>query len=458
PATRRAWPLALGAFHSITPAPNGRLVAMVRLGANDPDALSKRTGRLGELQVYRLTAKGGDLVYRLPDFDVDYAALAWSPDGTRLLVGGRHIARNTRGLQVVEPLSRTARPLAIPDGVRLGEGPRGSFSTMRQVGWIGRQPAFIAALPGEATAPADGRRDNGEGRGRLFRLFVDTGAQVRSLTDFTSQSVSGFATSPDGEALVVADGALWGLMPDGARRRISRPDLTVTGLAQARPSFGMASLYPRTPGRVAVLGQTGSGAVHRLILDAASGRVLLSTEEAGVAAVTPQLDALLREDTTGWSRRLALVGRGARILASFGAGWRDRPVGEVRRLTYVAAGHTLTGWIVLPPGAQGGPHPTIVWVYGGQVLSAGPPADTRPGGAVTPVFSGQLWAARGYAVLYPGAPVGAAAGDRCGGSGGARRSHPGRPHRPQLRRLLHRRHPRRAPGPVPGRHRHERAL
>jgi dipeptidyl aminopeptidase/acylaminoacyl peptidase len=71
-------------------------------------------------------------------------------------------------------------------------------------------------------------------------------------------------------------------------------------------------------------------------------------------------------------------------------------------------GRALTAWVVLPPGPRL-PAPAIVWVYGGQDLAGGPPADAWPGGAVTAVFSGQLWAAQGYAVLYPSTPIGRAA-------------------------------------------------
>jgi len=409
PASGRVRPLAAGAYHSITPAPGGRLVAMVRLGATDTAALSKRTGRLGEVEVFRLAASGAERIYRLPGFDVDYAALAWSRDGAELLVGGRDLADGTRGLRVVNPTMGTARRLVVPPKALLGEGARGSFSTMRQVGWIGRHPAFIAAVPGAAIAASDTQRDNGEGQGKAFRLFAEADGQIRSLTDFAGQSVMAFATTIDGEALVAADGALWGLLPTGARRRISAPDIEVVGLAPARPSFGMAAAFPRTPGRVAVIARDGVGSARRMVLDAASGRPVLTSEEAGVLATSPQLDAMLREDATGWSHRVTLVGRDATTLATFGEPWRRRAVGDIRPLTYVAAGRTLTGWIVLPPGPPTKPLPALVWVYGGEVLSGGPPADSRPGGAVTPVFSGQLWAAQGYAVIYPSTPVGAAA-------------------------------------------------
>jgi dipeptidyl aminopeptidase/acylaminoacyl peptidase len=77
----------------------------------------------------------------------------------------------------------------------------------------------------------------------------------------------------------------------------------------------------------------------------------------------------------------------------------------VRKISYRAGGQTLTGWVVLPPGYRSGRRPAIVWIYGGQLLGGVPPLETRPGGGPTPVFDGQLWAAQGYAVIYPSTPI-----------------------------------------------------
>jgi dipeptidyl aminopeptidase/acylaminoacyl peptidase len=39
------------------------------------------------------------------------------------------------------------------------------------------------------------------------------------------------------------------------------------------------------------------------------------------------------------------------------------------------------------------------------MLGDQPPIEALPGGGPTPVFDGQLWAARGYAVIYPSTPI-----------------------------------------------------
>ncbi len=66
-------------------------------------------------------------------------------------------------------------------------------------------------------------------------------------------------------------------------------------------------------------------------------------------------------------------------------------------------GQKLQGSILLPPGYQQGKrYPLIVWVYGG---SSGSDAVNTFGFSDTPILNMQVLASRGYAVLFPDAPV-----------------------------------------------------
>jgi dipeptidyl aminopeptidase/acylaminoacyl peptidase len=69
----------------------------------------------------------------------------------------------------------------------------------------------------------------------------------------------------------------------------------------------------------------------------------------------------------------------------------------------------LTGWVALPSDVKPGTKlPAIVWVYGGSVYGTQAPIYARTDLSL-PIFSGQLLAQQGYAVIYPSTPLGAGA-------------------------------------------------
>ncbi len=400
PLTGRSHRIATGTFHSITASPDARHVAAVRLLEADPCALF--SGRRGELSIYSLSPRGGQLVYRLQGIDPDYAGLSWSPDGQRLLVAGRSLPDRALTLTVIDVPRLTGRRIAIPAGVRLGEGLRGAYSAFRPVGWIDGRPAFIAAKAASLPTPSNGHTDYGEGEHLSFGLFWEDAAGVRELTAFARQSVTAFAASPRGDGFVVTEGALWAVGAGGSSR-VSPQGLEVTSLAPARPTLGLPPLFAVAPDHVLVTARSPGGATSRVTLDTATGRVVSSAPADGVAAFSPSLEATARVRRSGWTQALTIVGRHAQTLMTLNAAWRSRPVAEVRPLDYAIEGRRLRAWIILPPGRHGA-LPAIVWVYGGQNLQLGPPEDALPGATITPVFSGQLWASRGYAVLYPSLP------------------------------------------------------
>lgn len=408
PATGGADTVTEGDVSSLTPSPDGRWLAAIASGARDPSALSRKSGRNGDLLLLR--TDGASLV-RVPapaDIDADYAGLAWSPDGSRLLVAGRDRGSDRRGLFVVTPGGVTAARLSVPARIRLDRGANGSTGTFRQIGWIGERVAFIGAEARDGERPgasaSDGRAEYGEGQGFGFGLYVADGSGVRPLTGFARQSVTRFAADADGHALVVADGVLWRIAPGGARRRLSPPSLDVTGLADLRPSAGLAPVAAVGAGRVAVRVRGGDGDARQITLEIASGRIVCDVPATRVLATAPQLDRTLLQNDDGWAREVAVVGRDGGTLLTLAPTMSGRPVGEVRRFDYEVAGRRLPGWIVLPPGYAGGALPTVVWIYGGDVYARAP-TETLPGQGATPLYSAQLWAARGYAVLYPSTPL-----------------------------------------------------
>lgn len=405
PRSGRATVLVRGDFHSMTPSPDGRWLAAAQYGASDPEALGRPAGRLSELKIFRLDGDGARAAVRLPGVDLDYQALAWSRDARRLLAGGRDRASGALGLWVIGLPGGDVRRLDLPPEVRLGAGPRGAYATLRPLGWVGDHPAFIAATAG-GRAPASGlRADYGEGRGLGFRLFAEVAGRIVDLSDVAQQSVTAFAATPSGEALFVADGALWTRRPGGPARRISRPDLEVTRLVEARPSLGLPPVYSATDQRAAVAVRTADGGARQVVLDLASGAEVLEAPEGAAPTLSSGLDQAAAASARGWASDIRLAGGRSGTLTTLNAAWAGRPTGAVRRLTYRAGGRDLTGWVVLPPGYRGGRLPAIVWIYGGRMLGSGPPRDALPGRAPTAVFSGQLWAANGYAVVYPSTPL-----------------------------------------------------
>lgn len=65
-------------------------------------------------------------------------------------------------------------------------------------------------------------------------------------------------------------------------------------------------------------------------------------------------------------------------------------------------GRSLKGVLLLPPGYQGGPLPTVFWVYGGN---QGTDSNDRFGMGYDPVFNFEILASRGYAVFEPEIPI-----------------------------------------------------
>jgi acetyl esterase/lipase len=405
PRTGLSTILAEGTFNSETASPDGRRLAAVRMAEADPHALSKQNGRRGELMVFAFDGDHPEVALRLAGYDVDYQGLVWSPDGSQLLVGARRLSDGELTLLVLSLDGRPVRELQLPSGVELGHGIRGAFMVMRPLGWIGGRPAFVAATKETLGAPSDLAHDYGEGRKLGFRLFAETDAGVVPLSAFTQQSVVDFAVTDTGEGLVAADGVLWGVLPGRSPRRVSPPGLTVIGLAEARPSLGLQPSFSVSSNAVAVNVRGSDGQLRKVSLDLKAPKARLAAPAQDVTALSPGGELILSAEQDGWTSRLKVTGARNRALQVLNPQWRDRPLGKVLPFDYALNGKPLRSWILLPPGYHGGKLPAVMWIYGGQVLNANPPADSRAWGAPNLVYEGQLWAARGYAVIYPSSPV-----------------------------------------------------
>ena len=402
PASGTTQRLAPGAYHSVTPSPDGRRLAVARYGADDPEALSTRTGRRSELQLFEATPGGLRLAYRLGAYDVDYASLAWSADSSQVMAAARPVGGRRDGLVAVAAATGRPTDIALPAGLTLARAPAGAYSRYRTGGWIGRSPAFLGVRAGDRGPSAAATAEHG--LAPPARLFAWIEGAVVPLADATTSGLAAFAGGPDA-ALFVADGRLWSATPGQPARPISPTGLPVAALAEARPSMGLAPAWARRGDRVAVQVR-GDAGPRTAVLDTRTGRVLL--DAAGPLALSPTLEKAVSAERAGWTTTLRLSDR-ATPLATFNAAWRDRPVAAMEPFAYRAGDRDLTGWIVHPPQRTGRPPPALLWIYGGQVQTATPPREAGAAYAGPPVFSAQLWAARGYAIIYPSAPAPAAA-------------------------------------------------
>ena len=283
---------------------------------------------------------------------------------------------------------------------------------VRQLGWVDGKPAIIASMAGVA-APSTGggiALDYGRASGRTFHLFAQGSGGFVDLTPSARASVSQFATAADGSAFAAVDGALWRVSLTAKPRQVTASGVHVLALAGAGSYLDPHPGYYARDGveRIAVMGaDPKTGDALKTVVDAQTGAVLLSEPLRAVESSTTDLSAAAVIDNAGWSTHLRVAGERPHVIADTNPEWANRAVGEIRRFTYKAAGRDLIGWVVLPPGYQAGTKlPGIVSIYGGAVYGAAPPADASPNGGPAPIFSAQLFASAGYAVIYPSTPLG----------------------------------------------------
>ncbi|WP_423142898.1 S9 family peptidase [Parablastomonas sp. CN1-191] len=224
---------------------------------------------------------------------------------------------------------------------------------------------------GDAAMSPDGRMmawigHDAAGRNYAFdRLYVAAadGSDRRDLTASLGRSVANPVWDADGKALLVSYG-------DGGVTRLARVALDgkITPLTAHLGGGGLDRPY------------TGGS------FDAAGGTIAFTYADAG----SPGDIAVLR---SGRETRLTDLTHDLRTA---------RTLGTVRPLAVTAPdGRRIDTWVVLPPGYTGGRLPTILEIHGGPNAAYGPTFATDM----------QLYAAAGYAVVYPNARNSANYGD-----------------------------------------------
>ncbi|HWN40842.1 MAG TPA: prolyl oligopeptidase family serine peptidase [Thermoanaerobaculia bacterium] len=221
----------------------------------------------------------------------------------------------------------------------------------------------------------------------------------------------------DGEHLyAVGEGALWRIqVASGHGARVAQ--IPGWKIRSAVWRHGQPTIWSRDGGRTAWLVAREDGGARSGIfaVDLGTGEHHAVLQEPRTYAAVFNLAA---SDATG---EIAFVSTGQQQLAEV---WLfDTKTGETRQASRInqaldryelgsartidwrtADGQALRGALLLPPGYQPGMRlPLVVWVYGG---SMGSTAVNRFGLVVHgPSFNLQILATRGYAVLFPDAPV-----------------------------------------------------
>jgi dipeptidyl aminopeptidase/acylaminoacyl peptidase len=416
--------LATGDYYAVSVSPGRQYVAAIRGAEREPKSLNFH-GRRGELQLFAMdnSSNGAALAHKYDQLDVSImaasgASMAWSPSGARLLVVGSRPGDDTSTAPyVVTAVDGGIHKLASP-GLSFVNPSASDWGMTLPVRWIGDQPAAIAASEVKPGGRAEQGKKNagvqleyGAAAGKRLDLHVFGEGTSHNLTGYAKASVDDFLVPSGMEyALVVADGAVWKVAPDHSPERLSSADApSITG-------FGIDRRYPAPPaqsayfhaGRQERVGVYAliSGKPQRAVLDVTSGKVVPIKVRGRIMATAPDQLATLSRINEGWASSLSLNDGGEHIVLAVNEELKDRAEAEVRPFHFTYKGEKLGGWVVLPPGAKpGSPLPAVVSVYGGTVYGADP--DFMATAEISiPIFSGQLLATQGYAVVYPSTPLG----------------------------------------------------
>lgn len=416
--------LATGNYYAVSVSSDGRHLAAVYGAERLPDSLNFH-GRRGELQLFELAAsgKGARLLHKYGDLDVSAnvaagSSLSWSPSGRLLLVVGSK-AGDPSGthLYVFDAGNGRVRDFDSPALSFVNPG-AGDWGTTLPIGWIGERPVAVVSHAAKSAkqAPrnsgsAGAQLEYGETRNLRFDVYAFGASAPQNLTAFAKASVDQFLVPAGANyAMVIADGALWKTVPGREPMRLS-PSTTPTLLG-----FGIDQRYPAPPTRSAYfhagaqerigLYAQVAGKPQRVVLDLESGQITQVKVRGRIVATAPDQLATVSRVDEDWTSSLLLNSGGERTILTVNAGLKDKAVAPIKSFQFTYQGKPLAGWVVLPPNAKPGSRPpAIVSVYGGIVYGAEPPSQAKAEISI-PVFSGQLLAAQGYAVIYPSTPLG----------------------------------------------------
>lgn len=404
---------------SLKVSPDGRYLAAVRLTTQLADSLSW-LGRRGELQIFELKGDGAVLKHTLSNLDFADSGLSWSPDSRRLLIGAKPLAapRASGRVYEVDAVSGGARELG-GEGLRFIDTNIAVGSGFLPLGWISDKPVAVAARADASARAASGAMagaNYGENNGLRFDLYDLSQASPLALTRFSKTSVRKFAQiTAQGEALVVADGALWRI---GAAAPPAR--LTPTGFNRvldfavdrqlATPPLASAYYRDGASERISLLVSSKAGEREYQVLDLRAGKAETIGPAELVMAATADRTRFVAEARNGWATSYTLkTPAGERPLITVNTALNRYAIAKPMAFDFDYQGQKLRGWMLPPPGARlDHPLPAIVDVYGGAVYGAAPPFSSLPD-PLGPQFNGQVLAAQGYVVIYPSTPLQAGA-------------------------------------------------
>jgi dipeptidyl aminopeptidase/acylaminoacyl peptidase len=257
-----------------------------------------------------------------------------------------------------------------------------------------------------------------------YVVDVETGAKVK-VSDGIPESSRTFSWGPPlwdktGTKLYLLDseaGRLWEVAADGTKTReiASLPGLAIKDMATDEaastywsPDNGR-TLYVRTHD-----GESKKDAIYSVRVDGGEtkkvyeGDESISLREMGALTGTSH-DDLLVFCSESATRPLDLwtldVGTGhTHQISSLNPQYDENTMGKTRIINWLSLrGEHLRGALLLPSDyEQGKRYPMVVWIYGGDM---GSDKVNRFAFGWGTTFNPQMWASRGYAVLYPDIPL-----------------------------------------------------
>jgi dipeptidyl aminopeptidase/acylaminoacyl peptidase len=258
-----------------------------------------------------------------------------------------------------------------------------------------------------------------------YIVNVKTGNK-RKISSQIPESSSDFSWGPplwskNGRFIYLLDstaGRLWEVSSDGEKTRevVKIPGLAVSDMAvsQAAGTYwspdGGTTAYIRTHDAVSKKDalyslQVQTGKIAKLY----EGDESISAREMGALIGVTQGSGTLIYSSQSASRpedvwALQLNQSKPAPLSNLNPQYNSASMGQVKMIEWKSLrGESLRGTLLLPGEYQDGEkYPLVVWIYGGQM---GSDYGNRFGFGWGPAFNPQMWASRGYAVLFPDIPL-----------------------------------------------------
>lgn len=391
--TGRTTEVDSGYFTSLTPSPDGRYLAALRFGGQ-----IRATDRLLGGFTKHLTP----LIYDLRDDNrklspcddchIMPSNLWWSADGHRLAFRAFHVSDETLGIHQYEPAAQ-------------------SLSTLDERGlWLSCSLPVLPVGPGRDVVvfaqPLADRTQRKPWIPSCVResrqdWFLKGESGVKNLTaPVVNVGESAAGMTRDGVLVTTADGEALILGADGKTRKLpltrgKDPTLSVWK-PWSRAEWQNGSVFPTDH----VVLQTSKQVIYYDLKAKRAAALARPAGHANLLAMSPR-HALFTQEADDGSARLLLVQtqQKTRELLAYNTHLRGIKLGSQVHIPYEFQGKKLSTCLLLPPNWHPGRrYPTIVEVYPGS------PYDKPCEGAGIHLSTMQLFAARGYIVLYPPAP------------------------------------------------------